>query len=349
MSDLPAALPPSPPAPRRAHWWIWGGVAVLLGLLAGIGGSAWLTLGRPVQLSTPHTFMVPRQATLSEVAARLERERLIPNALALRLYARATRQATLLKTGEYEVTDGMTPVDILALLVSGRVKAYWFTVPEGKWMSEIPPLLAPRWPIAAADFTAATAPAPWHTQVPFPLPADSLEGYLFPDSYLLPLGASARQVVSTMLQAFTNRAWKAYTQSPPTDGRSLHEVVTLASLVEAEAKVPTERPIIAGVYLNRLHKHMRLECDATVLFAHRRRLTRVLYRDLELNSPYNTYLYPGLPPGPICNPGQAAFTAALHPTPSPYLYYVARGDGSHVFSRTFAEHQAAIRRIRRIP
>jgi UPF0755 protein len=342
-ADLPAY---SAPAPQRrwVGWVIACGILLLAVLAAGL--ACWQTLTRPAHLTEPQTVIIMPRTSFRRVATSLQQRKLIPSALTLRAYGRLTGKGAKLKIGEYEITNGMTPIAIVDLLISGRAKAYWVTVPEGKWVSEIGGFLAPRWPDAARSFAAAAGDlAHWKREMPF-LEGDSLEGYLFPDTYLFNKTASARDMIDAMLKACQSKCWAAYQASPPADGRSFREVLILASLVEAEAKVPDERPVIAGVYCNRLRQGMKLECDATILYAKGERLRRVLYRDLEVNSPYNTYQRAGLPPGPIGNPGLSSFQAALHPSEVPYLYYVARGDGTHVFSRTFDEHQRAIREIR---
>ncbi len=319
---------------------------VIVLLLAGAG---YRSLYRPVRLAAPETVDIHAHTSLGFVANRLRRRGLIPNALAFRLYARATGQSNKLKAGEYEITDGQRPVDMLALFVSGHAKAYWLTIPEGKWVSELPAYLQAQWPEAAADFPGkADEIEHWQSKVPFRLNRNSLEGYLFPDTYRFVKNVSAEQVITAMLKRFTDTCWTAYRAHKPADGRSFDEVLILASLVEAEAKKDAERPIIAGVYLNRLHMSppMKLDCNATLIYARGIRVTRVLNKDLLIPSPYNTYLNTGLPPGPICNPGLASFTAALHPKASPYYYYFAKGDGSHIFSRTLLEQSAVIKRIR---
>jgi UPF0755 protein len=343
----PLPEPLAPVAPSRRGGRILLVIALLLVLsLAGAAGYGYWALYRPVTLPAMETVNILPKTSFRYAAAKLQQRGLIPNALAFRLYGRFTGKAAQLKVGEYEVTNGMRPVDILDLLISGRTKAYWVTIPEGKWVSETGPYLAAYWPDAARAFPVLTRdPARWKATFSF-IEGPSLEGYLFPDTYKFSKGATGEQIITRMLATFRERCWQRYQTEPPADGRSFHAVLVLASLVEAEAKVASERPRIAGVYLNRLRRGMKLECDATVLYAKGARLKRVLYRDLEVNSPYNTYRFPGLPPGPICNPGASAFEAALHPDQHGYLYYVARGDGSHIFSTTYAAHQAAIRAIR---
>lgn len=345
----PKRVPPVSSSRSRRGTWRWIGGILLVLLLAG-GALAWLYqawLIRPTLITAPQTIIIMKESSLNFVARRLEERKLIPSALALRVYARMTKRDTRLKVGEYEVSGRMSPIQILELLNSGRVKSFWVTIPEGKWVSEIASYLQPNWPDAAARFPEAVRDAKhWSAMVKFPLEGNSLEGYLFPSTYLVNKDAGVEQIITAMLKGFETNCWVPYTKRDLSDSRSLREILILASLVEAEAKRKPEQPVIAGVYVNRLAKGMPLQCDATVLYAHRQRMTRVLFRDLEIDSPYNTYRYPGLPAGPICNPGQGAFLAALRPAKSDYLYYVARGDGSHVFTRTLADHQAAIRQIR---
>ena len=349
-NSTPAASPT--PAPKRARslrwlWWTLGGIVLILGIAAAVTGiQARRLLYQPQRFATPKSFVVERKDTLARVSKRLEDEHIIPNAVALRLYARFSGKQNKLKAGEYEISGKMTPVEILDLLDSGHVKSLWVTIPEGKWASEIAEIVKEQWPNTPGDFgRLVDEPARWREKFPF-LEGTSLEGYLFPDTYLVPKSATADTVITAMLDGFKTKCAKTYAEQPPADGRTLYQVLTLASLVEAEAKVDSERPTIAGVYMNRLRKGMKLQCDATVLFAKHERLSRVLYSDLEYNSPYNTYVVTGLPVGPICNPGLASFNAALHPADVTYLYYVARGDGTHIFSNTADEHAAAIRQVR---
>ncbi|MHB9133102.1 MAG: endolytic transglycosylase MltG [Armatimonadota bacterium] len=345
MDDL--ELTTETPPPR--HWlrWVWYGAGALAVLAIACGVAGYVTLFRPLHLSKPETVEVTRKSSFRYVAERLHARGLVPNAFTLQVYARLAGKSAKLKTGEYEVTNGQRPVDILDMLVNGRAKAYRVTIPEGKWASEVDAIFAAQWPDAAAQLPELIAqPALWQKKVHYPLEGKSLEGYLFPDTYRFTKGVTAEQIVAAMLERFNITCYAAYQQRDSADTRSLREVLVLASLVEAEAKVSKERPLIAGVYVNRLRRDMILQCDATVLYAHKQRLKRVLNKDLEIDSPYNTYRYAGLPPGPINNPGLSSFMAALKPEKSEYLYYVARGDGTHVFSRTLAEHNAAIHQIR---
>jgi UPF0755 protein len=177
------------------------------------------------------------------------------------------------------------------------------------------------------------------------VPVASLEGYLFPATYTFPAGTTAREAVDVMVERFLD-AWK-----PEWDARlqamsiSRHDAITMASIVEKEARKPEERPIISAVYWNRVKKGMRLQADPTVQYALPQHVARVLYKDLDVDSKYNTYRNAGLPPGPIASPGEASIAAALSPADVPYLFFVARPDGGHEFRTTFAEHSKAIAKI----
>ena len=176
--------------------------------------------------------------------------------------------------------------------------------------------------------------------------APSLEGYLFPDTYYVPRNIRARTMIETMLARFRAVFDDSLAQRTRQIGFTAHEILTLASIIEREARVEEERPIISGVFHRRLKLRRPLEADPTVEYALGMRKKRLLYKDLEVDSPYNTYRYPGLPPGPICNPGRASILAALYPAETPYLYFVAKGDGTHEFTSSERDHLNAKRRIR---
>lgn len=332
----------------RKPWVMAAGIAVLL-LLAGVWSWWHASLYRPIKLATPETVDIRKGTSLGYAAKRLQQRGIIPSARAFKLYARFTGQSSGLKVGEYEVTGGMRPVDVLRLLTSGHARLYRLTIPEGKWASETAELVKQHWPDEAPEFARlVNDPAHWQAKYPF-LQGTTLEGYLFPDTYRITVDASAEQIITTMLNRFQTTCWAAYQAAPPKDGRTFYEVLTLASLVEAEAKKPEERPTIAGVYMNRLRKPgWSLDCDAALMYAKGIRVKRLYDSDKLIDSPYNTYPghRVGLPPGPINNPGLDAFRAALAPADVPYFFYVARGDGSHIFSRTLPEQTMHIRSLR---
>ncbi len=284
-------------------------------------------------------------ATFSAVVYDLAARGLVPRAWTLKLFARVTGDDRRVQRGTYEFASGTPPVDILRALVHGDVLAVLVTIPEGFNM----------WQVAGAYDSAGVDSASLLSALndaelarSFEIPASTLEGYLFPDTYRIPFGTTARQIAEHMA-ARAREAWSSEYERRARDiGMSRHEVLTLASIVEAEAHAPDERATIAAVYHNRLKKHMRLEADPTVAYAMGGFRGRLFYKDLEIDSPYNTYRNAGLPPGPICNPGDASIRATLYPADGVHaLYFVARGDGRHVFSNTLREHNAAVREARR--
>jgi UPF0755 protein len=272
---------------------------------------------------------------------------MIRSALVFRLAAAWGDGWRQVRAGDYALRRGMSALEILRAFERGRVMEEWITVPEGFALWQVAGLLEAKGLGSGENFLRA-ARSPGEFATGLPLPTDSLEGYLFPDTYKVGRDANApRTLVRMMLARFDEVVWRGLLggQAP---GSSLHDVITLASLVEGEARLEAERALIAGVLSNRLKRGMMLQCDATVQYAlgpgnHKGRLT---YADLKIASPYNTYLHPGLPPGPINSPGRASIEAALHPADAPYLFYVARPDGSHIFSRTAAEHERAVTRVR---
>lgn len=247
-----------------------------------------------------------------------------------------------LQAGEYLLSPGMTPDEIIGKLVQGDVITYSFTVPEGYTVEQVVKLLVSR---RLADEAALRALFQDKARVAAYLPeglevVQPLEGYLFPDTYTI----TRETGVAGILELMVSRLEAAFTPSLRVHaeelGLSIHEVLTLASIVEREARVDAERPVIAAVYRNRLRIGMKLDADPTVRYALGKFDGPVLLKDLEVESPYNTYRNSGLPPGPIANPGLAAIEAVLNPADVDYLYFVARCDGSggHVFADTFEEH-----------
>ena len=293
--------------------------------------------------------VIPPGASSGEIGRVLQSAGVIRRSSYFVLAVRLRRLTRALQGGEYLLSPSMTLLDTVDVIAHGQVVLHPVTIPEGFTAAEIVDGLALEGlgeRTRLAEIVERGADLFPHEFLHW-MPIRSLEGYLFPDTYRLPRGIPEREVIRALLDRFEQVVvpmWKA-----EGGGRSLHEVITLASLVEREARLPQERALIAGVLYNRLRRGMRLEVDASVLYALGRHKSVVTYKDLEVNSPYNTYRHAGLPPGPIANPGLAAIRAALAPATTNYLYYVARPDGSHVFSRTYQEHLAAIRRYRSVP
>jgi UPF0755 protein len=252
------------------------------------------------------------------------------------------------KAGRFEISPAMTTQQIAQILGATEPlqKVFRITIPEGYTAAEIALKYDGQGLCPAGKFMEIVRdPAGMGIDTRgYELPG--LEGFLFPETYFFDDRSTCKDMAQRMADQFFNVFGRAKIERAKEMGLSLVEAVTLASLVE-EAKVERERPVIAGVLLNRLRKNIKLQCDATVQYALPHRKERLFYKDLEVDSPYNTYKYNGLPPGPICNPGRTSLAAAVNPEKSDYFYYVAKGDGSHIFSRGEEEHGRAIQIIRR--
>jgi UPF0755 protein len=283
-------------------------------------------------------------ASLKSVARDLVDHGLVRRAWTLEFFARAMRDDRGIHRGTYEFTRGTPALEILRDLLEGNVLAVRVTVPEGFNMWQVAGAFA----VSGADSaTMLSAMRDEDLVRTLKIPTGTLEGYLFPDTYEIPFGSDARDIVAQMLTRF-HAAWtREFERRAEKIGMTRHQALTLASIVEAEARVPEERAMVSAVYHNRLRIGMKLDADPTVAYARGGYRGRLYYKDLETDSPYNTYRRPGLPPGPICNPGEGAIRAALWPDESlRALYFVARGDGRHEFSETLAQHAAAVRRAR---
>jgi UPF0755 protein len=264
----------------------------------------------------------------------------LPFVAAYRLFFRPAK----IKAGEYELVGPLGEKGLLEVLVKGRVMLHPVTLPEGLTAWEVLPLVSSLLADGDRGFEAAL-----HDARPIAALDDravDLEGYLFPETYSFPRGIAAAEVIGTMVNQFQNVFGEAWKSRAGELRMSVREAVILASLIEKETSVPGEKRLVSAVFHNRLRIGMKLDCDPTIIYAlklkgsYAGRLTR---QELSLDSPYNTYRYAGLPPGPICNPGREALEAALYPAAEPYLYFVAKEGGGHRFSRSFSEHAAAVR------
>jgi UPF0755 protein len=253
-----------------------------------------------------------------------------------------------IKAGEYVLSSPLRAKEVLDILVKGRVYLHSVTIPEGLTSQEIAPLIAPLLSDGEAGFLASSRdPGPILSLDP---DAPNLEGYLFPETYSFPKNIASVDAVQAMISQFRTVYDKAGAMRPNSLQMSVRQIVTLASLIEKETSVPEEKRLVSAVFHNRLRIGMKLDCDPTIIYALKQKglfMGNLTKRDMALDSPYNTYLHAGLPPGPICNPGREALEAAVHPAPESYLYFVSRNDGRHHFSRTFAEHQDAVRRFQK--
>jgi UPF0755 protein len=283
-------------------------------------------------------------APFASVVDSLAVKGLIRRKWTLTFFALATRADRDVGRGTYEFARGTPPLDILRAFVNGDVLSVSVTIPEGYTMWQV----AAAFRAAGADSIAMMrAIADSGLAGSLRIPTGNAEGYLYPDTYRVPFGSDARDIVTQMLTKFDSVWTPGFDRRAREISMTRHEVMTLASIVEAEARIPEERPRVSAVYHNRLRMGMKLDADPTVAYAKGGYRGRLYYKDLALDSPYNTYRHAGLPPGPIGNAGLASIRAALYPdSSSRALYFVARGDGYHEFSKTLKEHAAAVRRAR---
>jgi UPF0755 protein len=314
------------------------------------GAAAFWAQVRPVAPASveTRTVVIPRGASARHIARLLADAGLVRSAWAALVTARALGVAERLQHGEYALRPAQSTAEILRAIASGEQVRHRITVPEGYTVVQVADLLASEGLVDRERFLRLALHAGRTLRRPTlaGLPVDSLEGYLFPDTYQFTRGLDEAAVLARFLDRFDEAVGPDLRAAAAARGLSLHQLLTVASMVEREARVADERPVVAAVIYNRLARGMRLEIDATVLYAVGTHKSSLTAADLAVDSPYNTYRREGLPPGPIANPGLAAIAAAASPADVPYLYYVLRPDGRHHFSRTLEEHLDAVRRYR---
>ena len=296
---------------------------------------------------TPVVFVVEPGDTAGDIALRLKRWGLITDAELFRQLAQYEKADSKLEAGRYALRANMTMGEIIEALQHGRLEEIAVTVPEGWRAEQIAEMLVEEVGVDGHQFLDLVESGYFdHEFLQDRPPEATLEGFLFPDTYLLPVQPAALDIVERMLADFDKRFTAEMRQAAVEQEMSIYQVVTLAAIVEREAVVAEERPVIAGVFLNRLEEGMSLGADSTVQYAlgyqedadHWSKTPVTLEELAQVKSPYKTYLHRGLPPGPICNPGLASFHAVMEPVESDYLYFFAKGDGSHAFAKTFEEH-----------
>ncbi len=326
-------------------------VTVGLAVLGGAFG-AWLHW----ELTTPYygaasaeTFVdIPRGAGPGAIAEALQAGGMLRHQLPFLLYVRWTGAARRLKAGEYRFAAPAIPADIVRRMIRGDIFYRSITVPEGLTARETASLLVRNGFGSEKEMAELLSRTDWIADLDSR--ATSLEGYLFPDTYRFSRHATSEEILKTLVAGFRARSAKLLAASPLPPGMSLRQVVTLASLIEKEAQAPGERRLVGSVLMNRLRLKMPLGCDPTIIYALKQAGSfdgNLRKSDLGIDSPFNTYLHTGLPPGPIANPGTDSLKAALSPASSDYLYYVSRNDGTHVFSRDFRSHLSAVERYQK--
>ncbi|NLC38350.1 MAG: endolytic transglycosylase MltG [Clostridia bacterium] len=290
---------------------------------------------------------IPAGSTTKEIGDLLTEKGLIKNSLFFQSYTRFLQLDQNLKAGDYTLDPSWDLEKIVDTLTKGQVSYLTFTIPEGYNLKQIAKKVEEKGLASQEEFFRTLKEGSFNYEfLSDPgLENNSLEGFLFPDTYKIRKNASAHEIIHMMLKRFDEIYTDDYRLRAQELGLSTLQVVTLASIIEKEAKLDHERPIISGVFHNRLRKNWRLESCATVQYLLDEPKEELLLQDLQIESPYNTYRHSGLPPGPIASPGKASLEAALFPAEVDYLFFVARKDGSHVFSRTLAEHNQAKRLI----
>ncbi|MDP2645379.1 MAG: endolytic transglycosylase MltG [Desulfobacterales bacterium] len=292
--------------------------------------------GAPVELM----LVISPGQDLRSISESLQRGGIIVSRLKFEWLCRLRGYEKQLKAGEYLFSSAMTPTKILDILTRGQVYLHRLTVPEGYNLLQIAAAVARAGLAAETDFIAAAAHPALLRQSG--VTGEKFEGYLFPDTYYFPKGVSAQKMISTMVRRF----WSVWTpelkKRAEQIGFSIHQAVTLASIIEKETAVPAERPLVSSVFHNRLKKGIRLESDPTVIYGIENFDGNITRKHLLQPTNYNTYRIKGLPPGPIASPGKDAITAALFPADTSFYYFVAKKDKTHKFSTTHAEHKLAV-------
>lgn len=328
--------------------WLLGCLLVLVALVAAAGLAFWWTRS---ELRTPYygavtseVFVdIPRGASSAAIATMLTDAGILRHRLPFILHLRLTGAGRRLQAGEYRFNSPASPIEIADKLIRGEVFFFSVTIPEGMTARETIAWIARNGLGDLGEMESALRRTDWIRELDSE--ARDLEGYLFPETYRFSRHATSEDILRAMVERSREVLGKLVAELPLTPGWSVSSIVTLASMVEKETNLETERSLVASVLTNRLEKGMPLACDPTVIYALKlagKYNGNLRKGDLALDSPYNTYIHPGLPPGPIANPGVESLRAALAPPRTDYLFFVSRNDGSHEFSRDFESHSRAV-------
>ena len=274
-------------------------------------------LPKDIRATEEKIFSVEKGQSFSQIAENLEKEALIKDSLYFKAYVLLEGHARSLQAGEYFLSPSMSLPEIVQKIVSGDTASMAVTIPEGFTVKQIEERLG------------------------FVLPGENLEGFLFPDTYSFPANISGQEAVDRMRENFNRKLTVEMMQETEKQGKTIFEIITMASLIEKEVRTLEDKKLVSGVLWNRLGIGMPLQVDATIVYITGKQTTRISLQDLQIDSPYNTYKYRGLPVGPICNPGQESIIAAIYPQESQYWYYLSAPDGTTHFSRTLQEHNIA--------
>lgn len=344
LQDLQDMTPLPQPKKTRRFFIVFVGVIVLfLAPLSYVGLHVYTFLTVPPNPQAEERIvLIERGMILRSIAERLEQQHVITDQNLFMLLARFYQREKSVKAGEYRFTTSMLPIEVLTILQEGKILLHQATVPEGYTLAQIADHLDQLGYADKAAFLELAYNKEFIARLN--IEGDSLEGYLFPNTYAFPRGISTTEIVQQMVKQFWQIMTPDVQQEIRQQGFTVHQIVTLASIIEKEAKVPAEREVISAVYHNRLKINMKLDSDPTVIYGINDFNGNLTRDDLQRDTPYNTYTRRGLPPGPIANPGEASILAAIRPAQVKYLYFVARNDGTHEFSTNYNDHLKAVRK-----
>lgn len=321
------------------------GTALIIGSIAGIALVFHISsFSKSSVFVTPpgKHFQIRMGQNLKTVSTNLQDKGIITNSFLFQMVVRFKGLDKKIQAGEYTFIGNVTPEQVIKKLVQGKVTLYKITIPEGYNIKETAQLIEEKGFCNAGKFVALCHEKEYLES--FGLSADSLEGYLFPETYFFPKGTTCTQIISAMISRFNKSFPQEWDDRAKSLGLSRHDVVILASIIEKETGSAPERPLISSVFHNRLKKGMRLESDPTVIYGIKNFDGNITRKHLRTPTPYNTYTMRGLPKGPIANPGKLSLKAALYPVTSPYLFFVSKKNGTHYFSKTVQEHNRAVKK-----
>lgn len=338
-----SATSPSNDSKKKSFLPLWSLLLVLVLASVWLVGDMLHFIRTPASSEPAEVVMeVPVGTSVSALSELLYGQGLVRSAGKFRWLVRFKGAARQIKAGEYQLSTGLRPGELLNKIIRGEVRLHQITFPEGYTLKQMAELLEASKLVNAERFIAAATDPPFVRSLG--IPAASLEGYLFPDTYRFARGLPVETVLRSFVTMFNQHFGPVQEEQARKLGFTRHQVVILASVVEKETAAAEERPLIAGVFLNRLRRRIRLQSDPTVIYGLSNFDGNLTRAHLQKDTPYNTYTRRGLPIGPICNPGAASIQAVLNPTSSSYLYFVAKKDGTHHFSTNLVEHNAAVLR-----
>lgn len=290
-------------------------------------------------------IVIQKGMNFKEITSLLKKERIIKNDFIFDLLGRTFGITKKIRAGYYSLSPSQPLVEVFRTIKKGMIIEFTLTIPEGLTIEDIADTIEKLGFSKREDFISVTSDRGFIKSLG--LESDSLEGYLFPDTYLMPKGVTPQEIVVRMINRFREVITPEIENRAKEIGFTMREVITLASIIEREVQVDSERTIVSAVYHNRLRKGMPLQADPTAIYGRKRFNERITKKDLKSESPYNTYRITGLPPGPIANPGLKSIKAALYPADVNYLFFVSKNDGTHHFSRTAKEHNEAVVKYQR--